>query len=90
MTDELDERIRSLEAERLRPMPPAPEPAEPSAETAAVNRRVLMSAVDDPHRETRREKARRIRADTGSLRGVMDALAVSYGEAKRLTEEKPC
>lgn len=70
--DELDRRIRALEAERLRPAP-----------TAAGR-----SAAGDTHAEVnQRARARRIHAATGSLRAVMDTLGVGYAEAKHLTEE---
>lgn len=85
--DELDQRVRALEAERMRPMPPEPprsRPVTPDTD-AETNLAALADAVGDT--ETRAEAARRIRADTGSLRAVMDELGVTYADAKQLTEE---
>lgn len=86
MADELDQRVRDLEAERMRPAPPPPPPAArpaepvPTDENAEANRQTLAD-------ETRAATACRIHAETGSLRAVMDRLRVSYAEARRLTEE---
>lgn len=87
--DELDARIRSLEAERLRPTPGEPEPTPPPPgetrrepernTTQRVRRAVSRGELDE-------NQARRIRRETGSVKAVMDRLGLTYAEAKRLTD----
>lgn len=53
MTDELDTRIRALEAERLRPVPPRPEPHRPRISEADLAElcALLGDEPDDEHEE---------------------------------------